>query len=401
MGSIKDRVAIVGMGCTAFKEAWTKGPFDLMVDSAYEAYEDASIGPEAIEAVFVGNQLTFQTSAAATSALKLQNIPFTRVENACATGTDAVRMAAYSIAAGIYDVVLAVGIEKLKDTGFSGLPQDYNQPGQINKTWRQQSAVTVANFAMMATGYFSTYGLDPDEGKRILAQIAVKNHKNGSLTPKAMLQNEISLNQALNAPIIAWPLGLYDCCGVSDGAAAAILCRADLAKKFRPDPIYIKSLQISSNGYQGLIDPEYDFSHIDATIWAGQKAYAEAGIKNPRKEISLASVHDCFTITELVIYEDLGFSPKGKAKEDVESGTFNLDGDLPVNTDGGLKCFGHPIGASGIRMIYEIYKQLQQKAGKRQIKNPIVGLTHNYGGHPPWGVAAVSILSNSLDSKMK
>ncbi len=395
MGSIKDKVAIVGMGCTAFKEAWTKDPFDLMVDAAYEAYADAGVGPEDIEAVFVGNQLTFQTSAAAASALKLHNIPVTRVENACATGTEAVRMAAYSIAAGIYDVVLALGIEKLKDTGFSGLPQDYNQPGQINKTWRQQSAVTVANFAMMATSYFAAYGLKPEEGKRILAQIAVKNHKHGSLTPKAMFHNEITLDQALSAPIIAWPLGLYDCCGVSDGAAAAILCRADMARSFRPDPIYLKSLQICASGYQGLLDPEYDFTQIKATIWAGQKAYAEAGIKNPRQEISVANVHDCFTITELTIYEDLGLSPKGKAKEDVESGVFTLTGDLPINTDGGLKCFGHPIGASGIRMIYEIYQQLRQKAGRRQIKNPTLGLTHNYGGHPPWGVAAVTIFGNS------
>jgi acetyl-CoA C-acetyltransferase len=395
MGSIKDKVAIIGMGCTAFKEAWSKDPFDLMVDATYEAYADAGVGPEDIEAVFVGNQLTFQTSAAAAAALKLTNIPVTRVENACATGTEAVRMAAYAIAAGIYDVVLALGVEKLKDTGFSGLPQDYNQPGQINKTWRQQAALTVANFAMMATSYFAAYGLNPDEGKRILAQIAVKNHKHGSLAPKAMFHNEITLEQALSAPIIAWPLGLYDCCGVSDGAAAAILCRADLARSFRPDPIYLKALQICASGYQGLLDPEYDFTQIKATLWAGQKAYAEAGITNPRQEISVANVHDCFTITELTIYEDLGLSPKGKAKEDVESGVFTLSGDLPINTDGGLKCFGHPIGASGIRMIYEIYQQLRQKAGKRQVKNPTLGLTHNYGGHPPWGVAAVTIFGNS------
>ena len=394
MGSIKDRVAIVGMGCTAFREDWERDAFDLMVDAAYEAYEDAGIGPKDIEAVFVGNQLTFQTSAAAASALKLTDIPVTRVENACATGTEAVRMAAYSVAAGIYDVVLALGVEKLKDTGFSGLPQDYNQPGQITKTWRQQSAVPVANFAMMATRYFSTYGLSHDEGKMLLGKIAIKNHHNGSLTPKAMLRQEITAEQYNKAPIIAWPLGLYDSCGVSDGAAAAIICRANLAKKFRSDPIKIKSIQICSTGYNGLIDPDYDFTHIRGTILAGKSAFEEAGVTNARKEISLANVHDCFTITELVIYEDLGFSLKGRARDDIESGAFGLNGDLPVNTDGGLKCFGHPIGASGIRMIYEIYKQLQEKAGPRQIKNPALGLTHNYGGHPPWGVAAVAIFSN-------
>ena len=394
MGSIKDKVAIVGMGCTEFREAWSKDPFDLMVDATYEAYEDSGLGPEDIEAVFVGNQLTFQTSAAAASALKLTNIPVTRVENACATGTEAVRMAAYSVAAGIYDKVLALGVEKLKDTGFSGLPQDYNQPGQINKTWRQQAAVPVANFAMMATSYFNAYGLSHDEGKALLGKIAIKNHHNGSLTPKAMLRKEITLEQYNNAPIIAWPLGLFDSCGVTDGAAAAIICRADLAKKIRPDPIKIKSIQICTTGYNGLIDPEYDFTHIKGTVLAGKAAFAEAQVTDPRKEISVANVHDCFTITELAIYEDLGFSPKGRAKDDIEAGSFTLEGDLPVNTDGGLKCFGHPIGASGIRMIYEIYKQLQEKAGPRQIKNPTLGLTHNYGGHPPWGVAAVCILGN-------
>jgi acetyl-CoA C-acetyltransferase len=394
MGSIKDKVAIVGMGCTEFREAWSKDPSDLMVDATYEAYEDSGLGPEDIEAVFVGNQLTFQTSAAAASALKLVDIPVTRVENACATGTEAVRMAAYSVAAGIYDKVLALGVEKLKDTGFSGLPQDYNQPGQINKTWRQQAAVPVANFAMMATRYFKAYGLSHDEGKELLGKIAIKNHHNGSLTPKAMLRKEITLEQYNKAPIIAWPLGLFDSCGVTDGAAAAIICRADLAKKIRPDPIKIKSIQICTTGYNGLIDPEYDFTHIKGTILAGKAAFAEAQVTDPRKEISLANVHDCFTITELAIYEDLGFSPKGRAKDDIEAGSFTLEGDLPVNTDGGLKCFGHPIGASGIRMIYEIYKQLQEKAGPRQIKNPTLGLTHNYGGHPPWGVAAVCILGN-------
>ena len=198
----------------------------------------------------------------------------------------------------------------------------------------------------------------------------------------------------MSAPNIAWPLGLFDCCGVSDGAAAAIVCRADLAKNFRADPIFIKAMQISTTGYDGVMNPEYDYTHIEASVNAGRAAYEEAGVKDPRKEISVASVHDCFTITELAIYEDLGFSPKGSAKEDIEAGFFDLEGNLPVNTDGGLKCFGHPVGASGIRMIYEIYKQLQQKAGQRQIKNPTLGLTHNYGGHPPSGIGAVSIFSN-------
>ena len=182
--------------------------------------------------------------------------------------------------------------------------------------------------------------------------------------------------------MIAWPLGLFDCCGVSDGAAAAIITRADLAKKFRPDPIYIKAAQICQGPREGWLSQIYDLAHVEETYRGGQAAYAEAGIKDPRKEISIAEVHDCFSITELTIMEDLQFSPRGRAGEDIEAGTFALEGELPVNTDGGLKCFGHPIGATGLRMLYEVYKQLQEKAGPRQVKNPRLGLTHNQGGEP-------------------
>jgi acetyl-CoA C-acetyltransferase len=228
--------------------------------------------------------------------------------------------------------------------------------------------------------------------KMALAKIAVKNHHNGSLNPKAHFQREITLEQVMNAPIMSWPLGLFDCCGVSDGAAAMILTRADLAKKFRKDYILIKGIGLAVGARQGYLQPEYDFVHIEETIRASRQAYTMAGIKDPVKEIDLAEVHDCFTITELTIYEDLGFCPRGKAKEYIDAGTFNLDGDLAVNTDGGLKCFGHPVGASGIRMVYEIYKQMQGKAGPRQRKNPTLGLTHNHGLNPGSGVGCVLIL---------
>jgi len=198
----------------------------------------------------------------------------------------------------------------------------------------------------------------------------------------------------LKAPIIAWPLGLFDCCGVSDGAAAAIICRGDMAKKFRPDPVYVKALQISVGPQEGYRSQKYDWDHVEETYQAGLAAYKEAGITNPRQEISVAEVHDCFTITEMMIYEDLGFSPRGRAKEDVEAGTFTLQGEVPVNTDGGLKCFGHPIGASGLRMLYEVYYQLRGKAGPRQVKNPSLGLTQNLGGTPGAGTVSVIIVGN-------
>ena len=192
--------------------------------------------------------------------------------------------------------------------------------------------------------------------------------------------------------MIAWPLGLFDACGVSDGSAAAIVVRADMAKSFRQDPVYVKALQIAVDSGASQIYTDYDYTHMEPTCLAANKAYEEAGIKDPRQELSVMEVHDCFSITELIIYEDLLISPRGRAREDVESGFFEMDGKIPCQPDGGLKCFGHPIGATGLRMIYEIYKQFQGKCGPRQIKDPKYGLTHNFGGFPPRGVASICIL---------
>ena len=388
MEGIRDKVAIIGMGCCKFGENWNQSVEDMMIDAAYEAYEDAGVGPEDIQAAWFGNCWVGETGQILASPLKLRFIPVTHVENACATGSEALRGACYAVACGACDIAIAVGAEKLKDTGFSGLPQT-----RPIATWsyRITTQTPVVVFAMMAHGYFAKYGLSREEGKRLLGLIAVKNHHNGNLNPKAHFHREITLEEAIKAPIVADPLGLYDCCGISDGAAAAIITRADLAKKFRADPIYIKSQQICQGPREGWLNPAaYDFAHVEETYRGGLAAYAEAGIKNPREEISIAEVHDCFTITELTIMEDLQFSPRGGVREDIEAGTFVLNGKLPVNTDGGLKCFGHPIGASGLRMMYEVYKQLQGKAGPRQIKNPRIGLTHNQGGEP--GAATVSIV---------
>ncbi|MFC1894283.1 acetyl-CoA acetyltransferase, partial [Chloroflexota bacterium] len=352
--------------------------------------EDAGISPQDVEAAWVGTVWSGQTGQTLAEPLKLAYIPITRVENQCATGSDALRNAAYAVAAGVYDIVLAFGVEKLKDSGWSGLP---HEKMNSDNTYRKRTATAPGNFALMATRYFSKYGLSPEEGKRILAEIAVKNHHNGTLAPKAHFHRELTLEQVINAPIVAWPLGLFDCCGVSDGAAAAILTRADMARNFRDDPIYIKALQICAGPQDGYMKSTYDFTHVEETYRAGKAAYAEAEIKNPR-EINIAEVHDCFTITELTIYEDLGWSPRGQAKQDVQAGTFTLEGDLPVNTDGGLKCFGHPVGASGLRMLYEEYKQLQGKAGPRQVKNPHLGLTHNQGGPPGGAIVSVVVVGN-------
>jgi len=393
MESIKNKVAIVGMGCVKFGENFDKSIDDMMIDAAYEAYDDAGIDPSDIQAAWFGNVWAGETGQIMAAPLKLSYIPVTHTENACATGSEALRGACYAVAAGVCDVALALGAEKLKDTGFMGLPQ--TRPWA---TWsyRLTSQTPVAVFAMMATRYFAEHGLDFDEGKRLLAQISVKNHYNGSLNPKAHFQREITIEQAVKAPMIAYPLGLFDCCGVSDGAAAAIVTRADMAKSFRPDPIYVKALQICQGPREGFMNPSFDFAHVEETRRGGAAAYREAGIKNPREEISIAEVHDCFSITELTIMEDLQFSPKGEVRKDIEAGTFALEGDLPVNTDGGLKCFGHPIGATGLRMMYEVYKQLQGKGGPRQVKNPDLGLTHNQGGEPGAATVSVAVVGNRL-----
>lgn len=394
MGSINDKVAIVGMGCTKFGENWDMSQDDMMIEATYEALEDAGIELKDVEAAWLG--IFFPSSPTGqllARALGLPYIPVTRVENACASGTEAIRGACYAVAAGACNVALAVGVEKLKDNGLQGLPDADWWPG-IDNTYRDPSGSGPARFAMMATTYFDKYGLSPEEGKRILAMIEEKNHRNGALHPKAHFQREVTLEQILNAPIVAWPLGIYDCCGVSDGASAAIVTRADMAKNFRADPIYIKALQICVGPKEGDMSSVYDYTHVEETYRAAAAAYTESGVKTPRAEISIAEVHDCFSITELVTMEDLQFSPRGKAGEDVKSGFFSLEGGLPVNTDGGLKCFGHPIGASGIRMLYEVYKQLQGKAGRRQVKNPRLGLTHNLGGVPACATVSVLVAGN-------
>ncbi len=386
MPGIKDKVAIIGMGCTKFGERWDAGTDDLIIEAAYEAFADAGVTRNDIKAGWVGTVASGVRGNMLSAPLRLDYVPVTRLENACASGTDAFRNAAYAVAAGACDMALAVGVEKTKDTGFSGLPVIRPLGTEV-----EPPVPPPAQFALAATRYFHKYGLSGEEGKRVLAKIAVKNHHNGTLSPKAHFRREVSEDAVVNAPMIAWPLGLYDCCGVSDGAAAAIIVNADIARKYREDYILVKGLGLACGAKQGTMRDDYDMVHFEETVRAARMAYAEAEITDPRTEISLASVHDCFTITELITYEDLGISARGEGRKDVEAGFFNLDGGLPVNTDGGLKCFGHPVGASGIRMIYEIYKQLQGKAGPRQLKNPKIGLTHNLGGNPGDFTCSVAI----------
>jgi len=375
------------MGCTKFGELWDKSCGDMIVEASYEAYEDAGVDPKDIQAAWVGTFLSGGAGTCIANPLNLDFIPVTRVENACASSADALRNACFAIACGMYDLALVLGFEKTKDCGFTGLPE----PSYLHPIF-DAGFTAPGCFALAATRYFLKYGLSPEEGKATLAKIAVKNHHNGSFSPKAHFQREVTLEQVMNAPVIAWPLGLFDCCPTTDGAAAAILTRADLAKNYRDDYVQVKGLGLSVGPALGNVRTDYDYTHWPETEFAGKQAYEQVGISDPRREISLANVHDCFTITELVNYESLGFSPSGQAKDDVDAGTFALGGELPVNTDGGLKSFGHPIGASGLRMMYEVYKQLQGKAGPRQLKDPKLGLAHTLGGTPGAFTCSVVIL---------
>jgi acetyl-CoA C-acetyltransferase len=389
------------MGCTKFGERWKDSANDLIVGAAYKACEDAGIELEDIQAAWLGTVLSGKCGIALSEPLRLKYIPVTRLENACATGSDAFRNACYAVAAGIYDIVLAIGVEKLKDTGYSGLSADQPLPSH----GLMLPSSMPANFALLATRYFEQYGLSYEKGKHMLARVSWKSHRNGALNRLAHFQKEVPMETILNAPMIAWPLGLYDCCGVSDGAAAAIIATPELAKRLRrgkEPPVFVKAQQINLSPREGQFSTKYDYVHVEATVRAAQAAYREAGITNPREQISLADVHDCFSITEAVTMEDLGVSERGKVIEDIESGFFDLDGKLPVQSDGGLKCFGHPVGASGLRMLYEVYLQLQGRAdmllnpGKhastRQVKNPRLGLTHNLGLTPDGCVVFVGIV---------
>jgi len=389
MESIRDKVAIVGMGCTKFGELWNKGAEDLMIDACFEAFEDAGLEPKDINAAWFASLVSGCTGSRLANAIKLDYVPITRVENFCGGGTDALRNACFGVASGSYDIALAVGVEKLKDHN-SGFGQFVTAPFDTSKVEVELAPFNF--FAQLATRYFYHYGMDVNEGRKTLAKIAVKNHHNGTMSPKAHMRMEVTEEAVLKSPMVSYPLSLFDCCGLTDGSAAAIVTTPEIARTIRDDYILVKGLGLANGAGQGMLKGDGTFISMPENINCAQAAYKEAGIKNPREELDLAEIHDCFTIHELILYEDLGFCPEGTARDEVENGSFTLEGDLPVNTDGGLKSFGHPLSASGLRMMYEVYKQLQGKADKRQVKNARLGLTHNLGGITTYFNCAVSIL---------
>ena len=388
----KDRVAIVGMGCTKFKEHWDCSADDLVVSAMTECLESTGgkVALSDVDAFWVGTQGSGMAGVTVSRPMHV-SAPVTRVENYCATGSDSLRNAAYAVASGAYDVVMAVGVEKLKDSPYSGLTAAWPPSDGTKVDW-----TAPASFSLLAPAYAKKYGLTERELRDVLTHIAWKNHQNGALNPRAQFRKAVSKETIEKSACVAGPLGVFDCSGVADGSAAAIIVRAEDAHRYTDNPMYVKALSLTSGTGGGLRESLQDFTTFPEVEQSAREAYEQAGVTDPRNQISFAEVHDCFTPTELVLMEDLGFSPRGTAWRDVLDGVFDLSGALPVNPDGGLKSFGHPIGASGLRMLFECWLQFSGRAGDRQLKDPKLAITHNLGGQPGECVSFVSVVGKEL-----
>lgn len=383
-------VAIIGVGQTRYGAFPDRGIKALFFEAYLEALKDVEKGldPKEIQEAWIGtlqtggNQLG-NVAALMTEQANLPYIPANRVENACASGGFAFRNAVMSIKSGMRDIVLASGVEKMTD-----LPRERNRywlgvSGDVE--WERLAGTNFPSiYALMAIRHMHEHGTT----KKQLAMVSVKNHKNGAKNPKAQLRFEITLEQAIEAPFFTYPLGLFDLCPVTDGAAAIILCRGDLATRFTDKPVWVAGIGAGTD-YLAIHDRK-DMTRIISTEVAAREAYAQAGLKPD--DIDLAEVHDCFTIAEIIAYEGLGFAKPGEGGKLIEAGETEIGGRIPVNASGGLKSKGHPIGATGAGQIYEMVHQLRgdAKNPERQVKGAEIGLCHNVGGSG--GTCAVTIL---------
>lgn len=385
-------VAIVAMGCTPFRDHWDSSADDLLVDAVQSCLESTpELALDDVDAFWVGTQGSGMSGQTLARPLRLTGKPVTRVENYCATGSEALRNAAFAVASGAYDVVMATGVEKLKDSSQSGLSAVYPPADGTDVDW-----TAPAGFSLLAPAYRDAYGVSEEALRSTLTHVAVKNHANGALNPRAQFQKTIAPEVVDRSPRIAGLLGVMDCSGVSDGAAVAVLVRAEDAHKYTDKPIFLRGMSLVTGSGAGLASDGYDFTTFPEVVEAAAQAYEQAGITDPATQVSLAEVHDCFTPTELVLMEDLGFSPRGQAWSDILEGRYDRDGALPVNTDGGLKSFGHPIGATGLRMVFECFTQLRGEAGERQVPDATLAVAQNLGGQPGSCVAFVAVLGNTL-----
>ncbi|MDF1557357.1 MAG: thiolase domain-containing protein [ANME-2 cluster archaeon] len=384
-------VAIIGIGCTKFGELWDRSFRDLFVEAGVSAIEDAGIQGEEIDSMYVGNmsggrfvEQEHIGSLIADYAGLASNlhVPATRVEAACASGGLALRQAILSVASGHDNVVVAAGAEKMTDVGMDTATDAL--AAAADREWEGIMGATFPGlYAMIARLHMHTYGTTSEQ----LAAASVKNHHNGTMNPIAQFRNEITIDTVLNSNMVADPLHMFDCSPISDGASAVVVAAADIAKKYTDTPVYVKAATQAS-GTISLHD-RADITTLDASVAAGQRAYKMAGMTPD--DIDMVEVHDCFTIAEICAIEDLGFFKKGDGGRATEAGETAIGGRIPVNTSGGLKACGHPVGATGIKQAVEISQQLRGTAGKRQVDGAEVGMTHNVGGSG--GTAVVHIFS--------
>jgi len=369
-------VAMIGIGMNKWGELWTKSLRDIFVEAALEAIDDA--GVDKIDSMYIGCMSSGlfvgqeHLASLLSDYLGMGPIPAARVESACASGGLAVRMGFIEVASGLSDIVLVGGVEKMLD--ISGDGATYALATAADQEYEVYNGVTFPGlYAMMAVAHMQKYGTT----RKQLAQVAVKNHYHGSMNPLAQYPHQITIDEVLNSVLVADPLRILDCSPITDGAAAAILCPLDLAKKICKNPI----VKIIGSGHATdtiALHSRENLYELKSTERAAQQAYKMAN-KQP-KDIDLAEVHDCFTIAEICVIEALGLVEKGKGGEATESGLTTLGGKIPINTSGGLKAKGHPVGATGVAQIVEITKQLRGEAGKRQVQNAKIGLTQNMGG---------------------
>lgn len=370
-------VVVVGVGMTKFGEHWNKQLRDLFVEAGKEALEDARMDRRDIQALFIGNfsagSWVSQEHLGPLMAeyMSLCGKPAVRIESACASSGMAFYMGYLAVASGMYDVVMVGGVEKMTD--LSG-PQSTSVLAKASDAeWEAFVGLTFpAAFALIARRHFIQYGTKPEQ----LAMVAVKNHKNATKNPKAQFQFEITVERALSSPIICDPLRLMDCSPISDGAAAVIICSEDVAKKYTDTPVYVLGAGVATDTI--ALHDRKDITIFNSVVKASREAYRMARVEP--KDIDLAEVHDCFTIAEIVTYEDLGFCEKGKGGLMIQEGETEIGGRIPVNPSGGLKAKGHPVGATGVAQIVEVVEQLRGEAGKRQVDGAEIGLTENIGG---------------------
>ncbi|WP_254864736.1 thiolase domain-containing protein [Halovivax gelatinilyticus] len=383
---------LIGAGQSAYG-AFPDESYRSLFRTAFEAAVEsvpAGFDPDAIDEAFVGTlgvggrQLGL-SGPAVTEHVGLGGVPCTRVENACAASGFSIRQAVQAVKSGMADVVLAGGFEVMTDASSDATKYWLGVSGETE--WERLSGTTFSGvYAQMASAHMERYGTTREQ----LSRVAVKNHENGARNPKAQLGFECTLEDAQSAPVVADPLTLYHCCPTSDGAACALIASEDVVESYTDDPIRVAGVGAGSDAV-GLFQRE-SYTEIPASRRAAEAAYEMAGVGPD--DLDFAEVHDCFAIAELLAYEDLGFCERGESGDLIESGRTERDGDLPVNTSGGLKSKGHPIGATGAGQVVEAFAQLSGEAGDRQVDDPVYGLTHNVGGSG--GAAVVCVFEREV-----